>query len=294
MPRNRPPDDPGAGTPRAAALEHAAPARPGAADAEPPSVAAALARIRAWHSALRAVARVAEAQIMAACWVIRRAAADRGDFERLVAGELAGVLAPDRAVAMAETWEVARRQRALRDLALADPGDAMAFVHDFAGAVGAERLRTLDEDDREVAALLAAPPRRRRAQLRALVRLRRGAPAEPAASPAPADAGPGPEAAEAAAAGGGGAADACGGEAADAPAPAAAKPERLVEALRALEGRLHGLADAVAASRPEPGWTPARRARLLRLTDLAVADLDRIAECAQGAGGAGDGAGGGA
>ncbi len=292
MPRNRSPDDPGAATSRAAALEHAALAPPVDTAAEPPSAAAALARIRAWHSALRAVARVAEAQIMAACWVLRRAAADREGFERLVAGELAGVLAPERALAMAETWEVARRQRALRDLALADPGDAMAFVADFAAAAGAERVRALDEDDREVAALLAAPPRRRRAQLRALVRMRRGAPAEPAAAPAPAaNAGPGPEAAEAEAEGER-VADARAVADAAGPPPEAVKPERpeqLVEALRALEGRLHGLADAVAATAADPGWTPARRSRLLRLTDLAVADLDRIAECAQG-GGAGGGA----
>ena len=241
-----PPPDP---LPVAAALT-ASPA------AEPPTAAAAFERIRAWRQALRAIAGVAEAQVMAACWVVREALPDRADFEAAVARELGGLLDPDRALALAETWGVARRQRALRVLASSDPGEAVRFVRDLAEAAGSEGAEALDDDDREVAELLALPPRRRRERLRSLVRLRRGAAPPPApvrieapAPPPPAPAGPG-------------------------------EPDRLLSALREIEGRLQGLAAEVGAARGDPGWTAARWERLLKLTDLATGDLDEMAVAA--------------
>lgn len=163
--------------------------------AEPASVEEAVARIRVWRSALQVISAVAEAQVMAACWVMRRQSRDREAFGRLVDDRLRGVLSLDRALAMAKTWEVARRQRALRSLAMSDPGDAILFVRDFAEAVPRD-LDELDEDDQQVAALLAAPPRVRRARLREMIQgrleLAGGAPRTSSPAPAPGPAGPGP------------------------------------------------------------------------------------------------------
>ena len=159
---------------------------------EPATVPEALACIRAWRSLLQAVVGVAEAQVMAACWVIQRDTPDREAFD--AAARSVPDLPPARAWAMAETWEVARRQRAVRTLALDSPAEAVRFVSELASAVDTGGLT---DDDREVAELLAAPPRKRQLQLRALVQMRRGAestaqasplplePAEPAATEAP-------------------------------------------------------------------------------------------------------------
>ena len=137
---------------------------------EPATVSEALACIRAWRSLLQAVVAVAEAQVMAACWVIQRETADREAFDAAV--RRVPDLPPARAWTMAETWAVARRQRAVRTLALDSPAEAVRFVSELASAVD---TGDLTDDDREVAELLAAPPRKRQAQLRALVQMRRGA-----------------------------------------------------------------------------------------------------------------------
>ena len=239
-------------------------------DAEPPSATVAFARIHAWHEALRAIAGVAEAQIMAACWAIRRDIPDHETFKLAIERNLAGILQPDRAWAMAETWDVARRQRSLRALAMDNPDGAIAFVRELAEEAGAEHVRALDEDDREVAELLSAPPRKRREQLRAMVRMRRGAP--PIEEPADRRAARVPP--------GWAAAHPATPEPSPSPLPLESSPDGVMAELQAIGSRLHGLANAVGET--SDSWSPAYRDRLLRLTDMIMGDLERIAEFAHG------------
>ena len=133
----------------------------------------AAASIRAWRDLLTVVSTVAELHVMEALSVIRRHLPERDRFDFFCAEHLDGVLEPDEAWNRALTWEVSGRQRALKEFAQASPAEATAFVRDFADALGPARIDQLDEDDREVAELLAAPPRARRKQLRELVATRR-------------------------------------------------------------------------------------------------------------------------
>ena len=121
--------------------------------------------IRAWREVLNAVSAAAEVQVMAACWAIRREHADRESFGAFAARHLDGLLEPDRAWTLAETWDAARRNRGVRDLAASRPDEAVALVSGYAEAVPDGGF---DEDDRELVELLAAPPRKRRARLREL------------------------------------------------------------------------------------------------------------------------------
>ena len=121
-------------------------------------------RILAWRDAVHTLSAIAEAQVMEAAWAIRREHSDRDAFGAFVERNLGDVLDADRAWSMAETWDAARRNRQLRELARRRPEEAVAFVRDFAeSADGA-----LDDDDREAVELLSAPPRQRRARLREL------------------------------------------------------------------------------------------------------------------------------
>ena len=125
-------------------------------------------RIRAVHETMVAISRIAEAQVMEAAWTIRREHPDRDAFERFVA-ERVGVLAPEKAWLMAQTWDAARGSPELRDLARTRPADAMDFVRGYVEAGLQERLGGLDETDR-AAVRLASQPRRLRAHMRDLVR----------------------------------------------------------------------------------------------------------------------------
>ena len=139
---------------------------------------AAAAEIRAWHLTLRTIGSAAEAAVMRACWRIRQAHPDTEEFGRFVFNELGGCMTPRKAWLLADTWEVARKNRKVHELAASQPDKAVAFVRDFTDAVAAvdgdETLPLpLDEDDKEVVALLTAPPKKRRAKLRELVAARR-------------------------------------------------------------------------------------------------------------------------
>lgn len=124
----------------------------------------AVAVIRGWHETLRTLSAVAEVQVMAACWRLRQIAPSRETFEEIVTEDLEGVLRPNRAWVLADTWDAARRQRAVSRLVSVDPSSAIAFIRDLTAAI--PDATELDEDDRRIAALLAAPPRQRREQLR--------------------------------------------------------------------------------------------------------------------------------
>ena len=154
------------------------------AEGAPPATAVeAIGRIRIWHEALKTLAAVAEAQIMEACWTIRREFPDRPQFDAVIDTNLSGVLQPDRGWLMAETWGVARRQRDVRQLVSSQPDAAMRFVREFVDAGTAEQLELLDEDDQTMAELLSATPRQRRLRIRGLLAAERAA----AAGRSPAD-----------------------------------------------------------------------------------------------------------
>ncbi len=218
-----------------------------AAQPEPRTAVEAAARIRVWRDLLRQVGAVAEAQVMAACWAIRREHPDRGAFDVFIASHLADVFAPDRAWLMAGTWDVARSSRPLRELTLTAPADAMAFVRDFVAAVP-DGVDSLDEIDREVVALEAAPPRARQRKLRELVAARGEGGREAAGPPSPAS-------------------------------PVAVWRE-LVGELAERKRQVERLADRIekAPPPPEAAWW---RARVHQLTDGATGELDRIAAAVQ-------------
>ena len=212
---------------------------------EPATIPDALACIRAWRSLLQAVVGIAEAQVMAACWVIQRDTPDREAFH--VAVRRIPNLPPARAWAMAETWAVARHQRAVRTLALDAPAEAVRFVSELASAVD---TGDLTDDDREVAELLAAPPRQRRLQLVAMVRMRRGADQSPVVEPAEPDAPP------------------------EAPRQS---PTRLLGRMEELEQTAAELTRDIAGSDTDIHWTARSRDRLNVLLDRCIAHLEGCA-----------------
>ena len=129
----------------------------------------AAARIRGWHESLGKIYAMAEADIMECCLAIRRQYPDEEGFGRFVA-EHVGVLTAARAWQLADTWEVARRHRPVRELVSREPKKAIAFVQEFtAAAVAGQVPLPLDADDREIADILTSPPRKRRERLRDLV-----------------------------------------------------------------------------------------------------------------------------
>ena len=213
----------------------------------------AVERIRAWHDAMRQISAVAEAQIMAAAWAIRCEIPDRAAFAVFVSGHLDEILTVDRAWLMAQTWDVARRQRPLRELAADRPSDAIEFVRDFVDAAGEVGLRELDENDRQVAEILAAPPRKRSALIRGLLdssqeRLALEPPEQPPPPPPP------PNTANDI--------DRCIAE--------------LRDVVQTLDRLAHDLPDLLTGDAPNRG----RRERILPLTDLGTGALDNMAAAA--------------
>ena len=143
-----------------------------------PDDMAAAAEIRAWHLTLRAIGTAAETAVMRACFRIRVIHPAMDDFADFVYRQMPNVMTAKRAWLLADTWDVARKNRKLHELAASRPDRAVAFVRDFTDAVeaagGAENLPLpLDEDDKEIAALLTAPPKKRHQGLRELVAARR-------------------------------------------------------------------------------------------------------------------------
>ena len=130
----------------------------------------AAARIRAWHESLGKIFTLAEADIMECCLAIRRNHPNQEAFGTFVGVHLAGVLTPTKAWQLADTWEVAQQYRPVRELVNRGPAKAFAFVREFAAAAADEQAPLpFDSDDREIASILAAPPKTRRERLRGLV-----------------------------------------------------------------------------------------------------------------------------
>ena len=134
----------------------------------------AAARIRAWHESLGAIFALGEADIMECCLAIRQQHPGHDAFGTFVGHHLAGVLTPARAWQLADTWEVAKQHRPVRELVNREPKKALAFVREFTAAAAAEQVPLpLDADDRDIAGILASPPKKRRERLRELVAARR-------------------------------------------------------------------------------------------------------------------------
>ena len=138
--------------------------------ADPPRTALdAVSRIRIWRSVLQSLSGLAEAQIMEACWVVRREHPSRA---RCVAWlqERAPELDADRCWSMALAWDAARRHRPLRDLAATRGGEAARLVRSLVDAgAPAETDEELDDVGREVVDIMSSPASRRTARLREMV-----------------------------------------------------------------------------------------------------------------------------
>lgn len=135
----------------------------------PATALEAVARIRVWHDALRALSAMAAARLMAAAWRIREDIPERAEFDVFVESHLRGVLAPDRAWLMAQTWGVASKHRQIRDFAQAAPAEAMGLVKRFVDSGQMEQLELLNEEDQRFAELTSASPRKRRRMMRELL-----------------------------------------------------------------------------------------------------------------------------
>ena len=132
----------------------------------------AVQHIRACVAFSRAIFSAVEAQIMEAAWIVRRGHPERADFERFVLEQgVDDAMSPHRAWRYAETWDVIRRQRSLRELAHDRPHEAMSLVCEYRDAGG--ETDALDDDDRHVQYVLSQPKRRRVELLREMARARR-------------------------------------------------------------------------------------------------------------------------
>ena len=237
------------------------------------TAAEAAQRIRAWHDALRHLSSMAEAQVMAAAWAIQRELPDRPAFDAFVGATLDGVMTPDQAWLSAQTWDAARSNRGIRDLARTHPDRAVEFMRTLVDAGQADRVANLDEDDRAIADLAAAPPREFRSRLRRLYAAERHA----SAGRNPADVQRIETLTEER--------DAALAQVADADKVAAHPAAALTAATSEMqeeEKRLAQLAERVDQALAGGAPSQAARDRLLRTVELAMSSLERIAGAAMG------------
>lgn len=127
--------------------------------------------IRAWHTMLREISALAEVKVMSAAATIREQIPEREEFDAFVGRHLHGVLEPERAWLMAETWGVARNNRAIREFAASKPAEAVEFVSEFVRTGQMEQLDLLDETDERLVKWSGMGARARRRELRRLYAL---------------------------------------------------------------------------------------------------------------------------
>ena len=142
-----------------------------AADAGPLTAIEAAESIRAWYTMLREISALAEVKVMAAAAAIREQIPEREKFDVFVGRHLHGVLEPDLAWLMAETWGVAQKNRAIREFATSKPAAAVEFVSEFVRTGQMEQLDMLDETDERLVQWSGMGPRARRRELRRLYAL---------------------------------------------------------------------------------------------------------------------------
>ena len=155
-------------------------ALPGAGEISSMNSLQAAQRIDVLLQTAQAIGQMIHAQLMEALWVIRREHDDQPEFERFVQNHTQ--LEPAKAWAMAQTWDIARHNRDLRELAQHRPHAAMSLVADFA-EYGVDLS---DESDEDVVRLLSLSPRKRNRELRKLIDQASGA-ADPASTASAAD-----------------------------------------------------------------------------------------------------------
>ena len=114
-------------------------------------------------------AQMAEAQIMERLWGIRKEFADDASFGVFVAEQTN--IDAKTAVRYVVTWDGARQNRGLRELANQSPDQAMSFVQRLTAGGIKDRVVA---DDKEVARLLSMPARKQHRELRKLIDAARG------------------------------------------------------------------------------------------------------------------------
>ncbi|MYI76068.1 MAG: hypothetical protein F4057_12470 [Acidobacteria bacterium] len=127
-----------------------------------------------WTLARQHLVRFTDVQMMVHAWVIRREYPEREAFDAFC-GEHVFTHTAEKAWLLAQTWEVARRSRDMQQLARVDPDEAVELMQDFVDAGLEQRVTDLDEDDRAIVQVLAAPRRQRRLRLREMCAAERGA-----------------------------------------------------------------------------------------------------------------------
>ena len=135
----------------------------------PTTAAAAAQAIAAWHETSRTLGALIQAKVMESCWVIQREHSGREGFELFAGRHLAGILEPDRAWLLAETWGAARTNRGLRELATTDSAAAIGFVEGFVDAGMTDRLDQLDDADKRLVEFATAAPAKRLSMMRELL-----------------------------------------------------------------------------------------------------------------------------
>lgn len=132
-------------------------------------------RINGLYAATWQIMRQSEAQLMEMLWELRykhftedaapaNSRLPAQGFQAFVEARIPW-LSPADAQRMADTWDAARKDRGLREFARAKPGEAMRFFPMLAAAGGADAL----PGDKDVAEILAMPPRKRNKKLRELI-----------------------------------------------------------------------------------------------------------------------------
>ncbi len=215
-------------------------------------------RLNALCETARALGQWLELRMAQAAWAIRREKAERAAFDAFVRDYVD--LSPASAWRLAETWEVVRRNRELRELADGRPREALRLVGDLLDAAGAAGADAAGADERRLAEVAALPKRRRKAALRAMFA---------ALDEARAD-GAGAERVRAA----GGARDGAGRP----EPPAAATLDAALAEMLELVGRLGALAEVA-----EPllaGAGDGARERAARTADMGIDAMERVAGAA--------------
>ena len=127
-------------------------------------------RIIALHDVACAVFTAVHRQVMQAAWVIRHEHPEREGFDRFCAAHgLDNVMPSERVWLAAETWEVMRRQRGVRELAERRPDEAIQFVAEFVSRGAAQKLERLGENHPRVVEICALPAKERTSEIHRLI-----------------------------------------------------------------------------------------------------------------------------
>ena len=127
-------------------------------------------RICTLYETAQALSQIIESQVMEALWVIKRHLPDEKEFDFFISSRTP--LKPREARLMVQTWDAARKNRELRELAQNKPSEALRLVQGFLGAGLEDKIETLDDDDKVVASILSKPPRKRNAAIRELIEVK--------------------------------------------------------------------------------------------------------------------------